>query len=85
MRHPAGRVLLPHHAGGAVGVVQHHPVKGLGRVVAQSLDGESRLVLPPEEQARAELVTPSHARRASFCQGPTRSPRTLLQGTGRWR
>lgn len=85
MSHPAGHVLLPHHAGGAVVVIQHHAVKGLGGVVTQSLDGESCVVLPPEEQVSLVLITPSRANAGSFCEGPTRWPHRLPQGTCRWR
>lgn len=56
VHHPTCGVLLLHHTGGAVVVIQHHTVQRLERVVTERFDGKTCLILPPQgETTRAEM------------------------------
>lgn len=46
--HPTCRVLLLHHTGRIVVVIQHNAVQRLGRVVTERFNGEACLILPPK-------------------------------------
>lgn len=56
MSHPTRRVLLLHHTGGAVVVIQQNSIERLRRVMTQSFNGEAGLILPPKRQTDGDVM-----------------------------